>query len=52
MLIESGDTVMFCNDIPHAGAENLTDQRNFIPHYFMTVDNWNLPLKIGLLIEL
>ena len=47
VLIERGDTLLFRNDIPHAGAENLTDHQNVRLHSFMTVDDWELPLNQG-----
>ena len=28
VLLERGDTLLFHNDIPHTGAENLTDREN------------------------
>ena len=45
VLIERGDTLLFCNNTPHTGAENLTDHQNVRLNFFITVRNWDLPQK-------
>ena len=40
VLLEQGDTILFRGDIPHAGAENLTDNTNYRIHGFWHVPNW------------
>ena len=47
VLIERGDTIVFRTDIPHAGAENLTDNTNVRLQSFLTFDKWEVPLKKG-----
>ena len=47
ILIERGDTLFFRTDIPHAGAENLTDNMNVRLHVLLTFEEWNLPLNKG-----
>ena len=34
VLIEKGDTLLMRHDIPHAGAENLTERKNVRLHFF------------------
>ena len=47
VLIERGDTIVFRMDIPHAGAENLTDNPNLRLHSFVSIQEWELPHKTG-----
>ena len=47
VLIEMGDTILFRLDVPHAGAENLTDNPNLRLHSFISVDEWDLPFQEG-----
>ena len=45
---ERGYTFYFRNNIPHAGAENLTDRQNVKLHSFIMIDNWGLPQNDGM----
>ena len=47
VLIEKGDTILMRHDIPHAGAENLTERKNVRLHCFIDIPSWNLPLDKG-----
>ena len=40
ILLQRGDTIVFRTDIPHAGAENLTDNPNYRLHAFWHIPNW------------
>ena len=51
VLIEKGDTLLMRHDIPHAGAENLTERRNVRLHYFIDIPCWNLHLDHGYTIK-
>ena len=44
VLIEKGDCLLMRHDIPHAGAENHTDNKNVKLHMFVDVPGWNLEL--------
>ena len=48
VLLERGDTLLFHNDIPHAGTENLTDRQNVRLHSFITIDNWGVSQNKGM----
>ena len=48
VLIERYDTLLFCNDIPHVGTENLTDHQTFRLHSFITIDNWGVTQNKGM----
>ena len=47
VLLEQGDTIMFRGDIPHAGAENLTEHNNYRLHGFWHVPGWKDSEKGG-----
>ena len=48
VLLERGDTLFFRNDIPHAGAENLTDRQNVRLHSFITIVNYGVKQSKGM----
>ena len=45
MGMKRSDTLLFRNNIPHAGAENLTDNLNGRLYSFLTIDEWDLLLN-------
>ena len=49
VLLERDDTLLFHNDIPYAGTENLTDCQNVRLHSFITIDNWGLLHNNGMI---
>ena len=51
VLVEKGDCLLMRDDIPHAGAENLTDHKNVRLHMFVDVPGWNLEVDSGYTIK-